>query len=447
MTSQSAATIAFEGTIPSAVRDTLTGQLSIAADAAKADCILFDGAGGPTPERMRQILDAGKTLIQLNPTADQLRQIGKIGGIAITAPMPAVALSRSPKGHYCLTAFPESEAASPNETPGQPVSAPRKKLPESPIQVRLAELLRTRNMMAAIDVAPTPLAPPGGAYFGMTSIQCAASPQIGPVPSDCNENAGASQQVSLQSVITFYVYWANGASPSNYLIIAKQAVANSIGSPLNNDALSKGFMMYGTWASTGMTQPTSCQLTLTQTSPNPGDVAASVSQLMDLIVYVKGGPSQSQLFTAAEQTPLSLPDWSLKNRAMPANGSSEWFFGETTPWNTIETPQFPPPDWHDVFFNDGICLPFDSISTGVLQPTTYSAWTIANPAWTTTPASNAPQPCAVAGGTYIEQDCVLVWAWGGSNSGYPGYMREMPSNSIPFTLQLDTIAVKTPASP
>src|SRR5438128_1208423 len=122
MTSQSAATIAFEGAIAPAQRDTLATQLSIATDLARADCILFDGAaGGPTGERMEEIVGSGKTVIVLNPTADQLRQIGEIGGIRIKPATPAVALSRSPKGHCCLTTFPELEIGTPTGSPQSPV--------------------------------------------------------------------------------------------------------------------------------------------------------------------------------------------------------------------------------------------------------------------------------------------------------------------------------------
>jgi hypothetical protein len=285
MTSQSAATVAFEGTIASTLRDTLAGQLNIAADAAKADCILFDGAaGGPTPARVQEIVDSGKTVIVLSPTADQLQQIGKIAGIGTTPSTPAVALSRGPKGNYCLNLFPDSKPASSKGGSDRPkVMASETRAP-IPVGLRLAEALRTGNTMAAPDTV-SGLFPPGGAYFGWTTLQTHHSADAF-VPSDCNENRELPQRCTARLIHTFYVYWVNGGDPGYYLVILKQTGMFS-STPLNNDKGSRGFMQ--PCARHGMRvmlpqSPPNSYLTLLASSPSSGDMAASVSQIMELNV-------------------------------------------------------------------------------------------------------------------------------------------------------------------
>lgn len=452
MLSQSAATVAFEGTIASAQRDTLAGQLSIAADAARADCILFDGAaGGPTLERVQEIVGSGKTVILLNPTADQLQQIGKIGGIRIKPPMPAVALSRSPKGHCCLTTFPELDVGTPSGSPQPPDPPSAEARRPVPIGLRLADLLRTRNMLAAID-SPAGLTPPGGAYFGSTTLQqTLTDSSTACIPQDCNENTGQCQTVGALNQITFYVYWVNGASPGYYLIILKQTPSfGGGGSVLNNDDGSKGWMMtdaqvftwLNAWEGGGPNGYPFSTLSATSppTSADASEVLASVSQLMSLIVYVPGSRPQSQPFTASDQVALSLPDWAVLDTSAPAGGTAQWFFAETMPWNPATNPD--KNNWMNEFFSDGKCAAFSAISQSTLSTTSYAVWTIHDDSDWVQPS--APPVMSAEGSTWVLWHEYLIWAPSQSKSGEYWYYEYPFEKAASFLLQLDTIVTRLP---
>jgi hypothetical protein len=316
------------------------------------------------------------------------------------------------------------------------------------VALKGAIAMATRSVRLDSAPAPSGLVPPGGAYFGRLQVSHQGSCQVGTVPPDCNSQTGNTQTGNWQAVDEFFVYWQNGSTsnPGSYVIIQKETVTFSIGNQVCNDTLHQGYLLFGSMARTQMlpadASDPSAVVTLVATSPNSGDTYASVNQYMTLDVYTGSG-SQPQAFNATDQTALSLTDWAVQNRQSSQDLLAKWYFYQTSPWNAAnyDGSGTPPPNWTDVVFKDGICVPFTAISQSSLSATAYAVWTISQPAWT----QNAPPVYSITGGQIFSGSLFLVWAWGGSNSNTPGYAPYGASDFGGFNLQLDQIAVRTPA--
>jgi hypothetical protein len=295
--------------------------------------------------------------------------------------------------------------------------------------------------------AASGLVPPGGAYFGTLQVVSRNAPQIGPVPSDCNSGTGSYQIVDWQVIDDYFVYWQNG-SPSaagSYVIIQKETATFSIGSQSVGGTLHQGYLMSYAQTTTNVlpsqSSDPSAVVTLTATSPTAGDTYASVNVDMTLNVFVSGSGSQPQHFTATDQAALNLTEWAVQNQQQPIELIAQWGFGQTSPWvATVDGSM--PPNWTDLAFNNGTCVPFTAISGSSLSTTTYAVWNISDPAWT----QIAPPVYSIVAPQTFVGFYFLVWASGGSNSNTPGYSI---ANSLGYgsmdVLQLDKIAVKTPA--
>jgi hypothetical protein len=427
-------TFAVGGSIDPSLREILAQDLHLTSDASESNWVLYDGAsqslssGDVSPH-----LDAGTTVVVLNPTDDHLKTFGALGGVTVSGAHEAAALERDKSGHYCLTIFAQaSQREMKSATSGADAVAAPRPAAAARIGKRLAEF--SSRAAVAMDSGQPSLYPPPGAVFGYTTVQLQCTGGISGTPAAYKGTAEDQDGNSL-ATNTFYVYLVNGVATPYYVVILKQSIVFGSSGMVANNGNARGWAMSDAWTSVSGISGTGTISALPPTSPDSAaaTAVAQVNQTLDLTVNASGGTNTSAVLVS-DGVQMTLTDWAVLNTSQPATPTSNWRFYQTGVWNPVSD-SYPPSDWTSLFFSQGqvVALPAYSIST--LPVTTYSVWS--------TPTQAASVAAELSGTIEIEQAFYFLLAPSGSTDSVMHMDVIWLSNSTNFTVALSTVAQPT----
>ena len=361
------------GALRPALRAKLGGELDLEAAGGGA-AVLIDGRGGGYDgDHVREALAGGRQVVLVEPGEAQLRDLAALTGGMAPLDAPAVSVAHSAAGYRLgvLPATVERTAATGEAHPAGAVEI----APEASLAAGIASLVKAGPGTAAGDSLVGPL----GSYSGSFSIYFPWRLELPAVNAkEFNVDpflANLDHQVLSSSCeSTFYVYWVDGSEPPpHYLVILRQKAIFGTGDELMvNEYWIKGYGMYS--AKTEVRNMTSSApgIELLHVSPENGGDEASVRFDVSMSQFVQGGREPAPA-TLQEGVKLTLPEWTVLNRASPPNAKWEFIWNKAISGFNRE----------DVIINNyfqgrDFVRDFPAITRSGLRATTYAAWRARN---------------------------------------------------------------------
>lgn len=375
------------GTIRPEVAARLGAHVNIASGSTAHTTALIDGqAGDYNSADVRGAIDANKVVVLIEPTDSQLADLGDLTGVSASSGVRAVAVARDARGVARLSALGTLETSAPLEVDDESTTSPG----EAPADVAgAAESVRPLlkgasdfSLGASISqlvkaVAPakpgllraqTELNGPDGAYAGIATVYHPMSGRIACVGDDAKSPyAGRCQDFSAVGDNSFHVFYNDGAREPHYVVILRQRLTFNAGNLHTDLPGCRGYFMYGAQSSIHDVASHGSGVRLVATSPDTGAAQATVRQDMSLTQEVQGGTAVRNT-TVAEGTALTLPDWTVTNRSVPASAIARFDFQQTN-LNMGDV-------LNSVFADAWRVKDLPAISKGTLSATTYAVWNI-----------------------------------------------------------------------
>lgn len=366
------------GAVRPEIQSQLTGHVFAKTDGANEQATVLLDAGDSSFEsaRIGSVLEQGRTLVVIDPCDDSSELLMKLTGVRASGAR-AIAISRDTDGQYHLgtlgSATMKESATVSEQGPPEPAPHLLENAAPEPLGAGIANLVDGLAKSAAAPLlssgASSLIGPPGSAS-GEVHFYQQFGDTLGPVADNFPRAKGKVQTFNSYCDNTFYVYYADGASPPYYVVILKQQLNFGAGDLMINQECNRGCGMYQATSDVREVKVDSGVIQLVYSSPDSASegVIAKVHEEMRQRQRTSGG--MSVLTTEVQDgTQLSFADWTVIKRSDHGPTSASWKFVQNNVRNGLG-------DITETLFDGQTVKPYSMIGTTSLSATTYAVWRI-----------------------------------------------------------------------